>query len=607
MLGLNADLLKSWLRRTDALEKGLTRKDHFAHAIEQQLTLHLPAVLARLNEAEKRLLAESAHQRRLITAREFTAKYGGDCPMPKPYYGWREEVSLLLPFIHRGGYRDSEPPELIASLVDPLRALLPKPTGLKVRTVDQVPKAWPSEQQYEGGKLIRPIHVFEGERIAPAELGRVLRLIQGGKVKVTEATRRPTEATTRLVGEALVVPDFDLEMLAAHMRNEWDRKYYEAAGPVRAHAWPVLVQQCGWARAKAGALGLTDAGKDLLQQFTPEKFRAGVSRGLTNGDFDELNRINHIRGQSGNAKRHMSNPGLRKTVIAEALEPLPVGQWLKFEEARRLTEAAPESWDVLNSDRPALYFFEPQFGFITDNLGLGRQFLRAFFLESLATLGVLDVAFVYPHQLWPDLHDSLNGDLPFCGRYDGLLYVRLNPLGAYALGFTDQYDSRAEDKPKLFRVLPNRDLVLANGPLNPADRAALELLAVPASENVWTLDAERMLTHVESGGALQELRDFLESNAMDGLPESVQIFLAGLALKLGACRARRDAVLLEWADEALAQFIANSPGTNKLCFHAGGNRLVIPAENLAAFSRALKRLGFVLPRTTGTYSHERSR
>ncbi len=593
---LNADLLKGWLRRVGALDKTYTRKEHFARAIEQQLTLKLPEILARLSEAERNLLAESAHQRRLISVREFTARYGGTCPIPKAYYGWREEVSLLIAFIHRGGDHDAEPPDLIPSLIEPLRALLPKPCGLKAQTVETVPAAWPSERHHEGGDLIRPIHVFESERIAPAELARVLRLIQGGKVKVTDATRRPTDATTRLVGQALVVSDFDLEMIEAHKRDPWDREYYEAAGPVRAHAWPVLVQQCGWARSKGGLLTLTESGKNILQQFTPERHRAGVALLLANGDFDELNRVNHIRGQTGKAKQQMSDPGMRKTAIARALEAFPVGQWLKFEEARRLIEAAPESWDVLKSNFPALYFCELQYGCIYESAGINRQFLRAFLMESLAALGVLDIAYVYPHQLWPDLGGVWGtDDLHFCGRYDGLLYVRLNPLGACALGFTDHYDLRVEEKPKLFRVLPNHDLELASGPLNPADRAMLELLASPRGDKVWTLDIERILTHVETGGTFQELCDFLESNADEELPEDVHDFLADLEAKLGACRARREAVLLEWADESLAQFVATSAVASRLCFHAGQNRLVVPGEHLAAFSRAVKKLGFVLP------------
>jgi len=43
---------------------------------------------------------------------------------------------------------------------------------------------------------------------------------------------------------------------------------------------------------------------------------------------------------------------------------------------------------------------------------------------------------------------TLGGALPFCGRYDGLLYVRLNALGAYALGFAEHYELQAEESPK---------------------------------------------------------------------------------------------------------------------------------------------------------------
>jgi hypothetical protein len=49
------------------------------------------------------------------------------------------------------------------------------------------------------------------------------------------------------------------------------------------------------------------------------------------------------------------------------------------------------------------------------------------FLESLATLGLLDVAYVYPHHLWPEFSGHWGtDDLCFCGRYDGLLYARPN-------------------------------------------------------------------------------------------------------------------------------------------------------------------------------------
>lgn len=596
LLSLNLDVLKRWLKRVDVPLKGVTRKDQFVRLLEQQITLNLPEVLARLSPAEKHLLADSAHQGRLLSVREFTARYDMAYPEHTLYPQWGEAVSLLIPFIRLPDHWESGGPDLVSSLIEPLRSRLPKPPGLTVTTVETLPTHWEPDEETAADEPPRPLQVFEGERIAPFELGRVLRLIQGGRVKLTPKGGRPTDATTRLVARTLVVPEFDLEMPTEHRRQRWDADHYQAAGAVRAHAWPVLAQQCGWARQKGGSLTLTNAGRDILQRFTPEKYRQGVARCLEDDDFDELNRINHIRGQGGKAKRWVSKPGVRKPAITRALELLPVGRWASFNQACRLAEAAPEEWDILPDDVGVLYLCELQYGCISDVDGVNRQYLRAFLMETLATLGLLDIAYVPPHHLWPELGDGWGVDeLDFCGRYDGLLYVRLNPLGAHALGFADDYVMSAEEPPGLFRVLPNHDLVLAEGALNPADRAMLELLAVQNSDQVWHLDPGRTLGHVESGGSFSELSEYLESRAIGGIPETIRAFLSEIQGRLGACRSRQDAVLLEWKDEALARLIASSSGTREYCHHAGDNRVVVPAKNLAALTRALKQLGYVLP------------
>jgi hypothetical protein len=76
-----------------------------------------------------------------------------------------------------------------------------------------------------------------------------------------------------------------------------------------------------------------------------------------------------------------------------------------------------------------------------------------------------------------------------------------------------------------------------------------------------------------------------------------EIHLAPEALnrRIGAFRRSREAVLLEWEDENLARHLANEATTGALCHHAGDNRLVVAKSDLAAFRRALKPLGFVLP------------
>jgi hypothetical protein len=597
LMNLNTDLLKGWLRRMDISMTGFTRKEQFADLIESQIKGHLSATLERLSSVDRDFLAECVHQGRMISAAGFEAKYGVSCPQPTRHFSYRDKVQLLTPFIVREtSYDRVEQSHIAEDLVAPLRALLPAPTKVQARVAGHIPKTWENDRAYFSGGAERVVHTFEGERIGPAELDRVLRLVQGGKVKTTDSTKRPTEATAKLVSASLLELDFALEVPEAD-RTDFEKKYdYTACGFVRSHAWPVVLQQCGWAKARGGTLTLTDAGKDLLRQFDVERFRDGVDELLDDSEFDELQRINHIRGQSGKAKRWITEPSERKRAIVSAMAGFPVGEWLKFEEARRLIEASGEPWNIMEGDGGFLYFFDPQYGFICDDPGLRSQFLRAFMMETAATLGLVDIAYVYPHRRWPDLYGSLNGDLPFCGRYDGLLYVRINPLGAYVLGLSEGYDFRPAARQKLFRVLPNLDLVLDGQPLNPADRAGMELLAVPQSEAVWKLDSERILTHIEAGGSFASLREFLAANTASDIPENVTVFLDGLEAKFGACRSRRAAVLLEWAEPALAQLIATSSGFKRLCHYAGENRLVVPAENLSSFTRALKRLGYVLPR-----------
>lgn len=595
LMNLNGDLLKGWLKRAGISMKGYTRKDQFADLIENDLKQGLPAALGRMGQAERDFLAECVHRGQVISAATFSAKYGVACPQPSRYHSYRGDVEWLTPFIVREPtYNGVDLKSIPRDLVEPLRAVLPAPGKVQVRLSGTIPKTWTNDREGRGGGPQRTVHLFESERIGPAELDRVLRLVQGGKVKVTDATRRPTDATVRLVGGLLLEPDFSLECPQDHL-HEFERKYYTAAGAVRAHAWPVLIQQCGWAKAKGGALSLTDKGKELLRKFDGPKFRQGIDELLDDTEFDELHRINHIRGQTGKAKRWIIPPSIRKRTIVEAMKKLPVGEWVAFEEARRLVEASGEDWNVMHGQGGFLYFFDPYYGYIQDGAGLRSQYLRAFIMETVAPLGLVDITYVYPHSRWPDLYGSLNGDLPFCGRYDGLLHVRLNPLGAYALGFLENYEFRPDSRTGLFRVLPNLDLVLDGKPLNPADRAGLELVALPQSDAVWKLDAERILTHVESGGSFGSVREFLEANSESDIPENVQVFLSGLESKLGACLSRCPAVLLEWADHAQAQLISTSSGLRRLCHYAGENRVVVPSKNLSAFTRTLKRMGYVLP------------
>jgi hypothetical protein len=280
-----------------------------------------------------------------------------------------------------------------------------------------------------------------------------------------------------------------LPNLLAHCSETEKQLLAEAAhnrGPINPTAFRAkygvacpLPENPRWGSTKNLLLLLLDYqdGEDAALDSGPasmevSQFAAGIEAFLWDDDFDELNRVNHIRGQSGGGKRYLTPPTDRRPEIAESVAQWPVNQWITFDEAVRYLLATGHQFAVTDADH-TLYFGELQYGMLGGQGGqINRQYLRAFLFECLATLGLIDVAYVYPHHLWPELGDSWGIDeLSFCSRYDGLLYMRLNALGAYCLDATDAYQPAVPSEPRRGRVLPNREIALVDGQqLSPADR-----------------------------------------------------------------------------------------------------------------------------------------
>ena len=119
----------------------------------------------------------------------------------------------------------------------------------------------------------------------------VLRLVDAGKVRVSERTGRPSAATVRIIGEALWGGDFYPDR---EKRDKWE----ELPGPIKAHAWPMLIHAAKLARLKSGKLHLTPAGRKALAAPPHEIIKTLWQAWLKNAKTDELQRVSAIRGQT---------------------------------------------------------------------------------------------------------------------------------------------------------------------------------------------------------------------------------------------------------------------------------------------------------------------
>ena len=461
------------------------------------------------------------------------------------------------------------------------------------RAVSRRPRrASPIETAARNAPLVRR----DMERAARQDLLAVLRLIERGKVTVSATTRQASGASVRNI--AAMLCDGDFYDPAPEKKHTGEQKI----GPLRAFAWPWLVQVAKLAERRGTRLALTKAGRAALSAPPADTLRRLWQRWLGSTLLDEFSRIDAIKGQRGRARRTMTAASSRRAAIAEALEECPVGLWVHTGDFSRFMQASGDFDFSITRDPWQLYIAEAHYG----SLGyeghhgwhiLQERYLLCLLFEYAATLGLIDVAYTDPHGARWDYLDLWGADdLYFLSRYDGLHYFRLNPLGAYCLGVAETYEPGTPPTRASLTVLPNLRLKVAGAPLSGEERLVLETYATAESEEVWCLDRDKTLSAIESGHHANELRDFLTARDDQLLPEIVEGFLRNTLRRARALMPRGTALLIECVDADLAALLASHARTAKLCLRAGERHLAVKAESEDAFRKAVHKLGYGMPR-----------
>ncbi|HEX5995710.1 MAG TPA: hypothetical protein VFY84_11260, partial [Jiangellales bacterium] len=362
---------------------------------------------------------------------------------------------------------------------------------------------------------------------AHANLHAVLHLVAGGRLRCSETTRRPAAATVAAVADVLDGGDF------------------YPGEPIAAFAWPLLLQAGGLAELAGGRLQLTDRGRTALARPVAATIRQLWRSWVTTTVLDEFNRIDQVKGQR--AANVLTSVKTRRKAVAIALVGCPRDEWIAIDDLfatmRRKRETSPT---VARSERALwkLYLVDPQYGSLgyagfADWPILEGRYTLAVLFEYAATLGLIDVDYTAPAGARTDYHDNWGADdLDYLSRYDGLSGIRVNPLGACALGLTGDYQPPASTTvpERTLKVLPTLDIVAVGDP-TAADRLVLDAHAEHASDRVWTVRAHtrpQSLWRVgrRAGGGAESLVPRGVSGRAHGNPRSAS----------RACAATHDAV-----------------------------------------------------------------
>jgi hypothetical protein len=544
---------------------------------------------------------EAAHDPKGSLNRDrFIARHGRVPQFEKPdpntrdrwsdYYGHRRPTTLRL-FFPKG---DNLPTDLRALLL----TFVPPPAEFTLPTLPEPPatvtiswRGWSDSRSVRESEEV-PLRVRETAREALHDVRAVLRLVEAGRVRVSDKKKQPTAASMRALADVLQGGDF-------YTAEDQDERDYHPSHDlaIKAFAWPMIVQAAGLAQKTGDELELTPAGRKALSGPAPEVLRAAWKKWRVTNLLDEFSRVEAIKGQG---KGGLSALADRRRAVLDGLVACPAGAWFAVDDFFRFLRATDRDFTL--SHRPhELYIAEHYYG----NLGdvgddlwyiLQGRYILAVLFEYAATLGLIDVGYLAPQGARDDYTGRWGTDeYEYLSRYDGLKYVRINALGAWLLGQAERYEPPAPVVERVLQVLPNLEVVVRQPPLAPSDRLVLERFAEPQSEGVWRLTADKAPPVLEEGGALDELEEFLAARSAEALPQPVQVFLADLRRRAGRLRDLGLARLVECADAGLARELAADPQLRGKAWPAGERWLVFRTEDEAAVRKALKRLGHVLP------------
>ena len=561
------------------------RKEALVASIVQQMSgAALLSVWDQLDPCQRLAVGEATHDAHgIFDGARFAAKYG-----QRPVfhhtrgtlgYQSRGAMTVIGLFLYPAGELHVLPTDLRTRL----KSFVPVPAPNTLATVAALPEA-----EADG----MPMTVRSTAPDALHDVVVMLRAADQNVIAVSDKTRLPGAAAIRLVASKLAGGDF-YELAAPN--DEWEQQ----VGPIKALAWPLLLQAGGLAQLNGTKLGLTPAGVKALHEAPADVVRGIWRKWLTSTLLDEFSRVDEIKGQKGKG-RGMSATAPRRAVVAAALQRCPLDTWVSVDEWSRFIEAQGYPLEICH-DLFNLYIGDPNYGSLSYNGApkwnlLQLRYLLCVLFEYCATLGMIDVAYQSPHDARWDFGEQWGtDDMTFLSRYDGLMYFRLTTLGAYCLGMSTSYTPVARAATCTLTVQASLQVSVTAGTLSDDEVLMLDNWAIQEDGLGWRLDREKTIAAIERGHDAAQLEAFLQARDSQPLPVQVESFLRTCNKHGKAMKVLATSLLIECVDQDTADLIAAHKDTARLCMRAGERHLVVRLDQEGKFRKATRLLGYGIP------------
>lgn len=552
-----------------------------------------------MDDLSRKAVASAYHHGGQFVADAFIAQYGRlpDRQQASRYY-YSPMPALVDLFFSEEGM-------LLPELMDLLAPLVPPPEPFQVQGAPELPAASAAVK----GPL-KGVTVAETEQAGWHDLLLFLQLVDQRDVKFAADGDKLTAGSVATLLDYLLHGDFySPDHLEPKMRlrrpgveravKAKDKAKSEDA--IRPFGLAAFARGAGLV-TDSGHGALTERGRAFLSTQDPELLLEAFETWTTQSNFDEITRIKAIRGLRSRGIR-LTEPGMRRERIIEALSWCPAGVWIDIAEFYRGIKVWRFDFDIEAGGIEKLYVgyryggggYYEAWASERDMWALvNGLYINAVLWEYLAVIGAIDIAYVPPDEVKLAAQPYSDYDAEYFSRYDGLLFFRINPLGAFLFGQAGDYRSPAAAEGPLLAVDAGLLVTLLDpARLMPVVKAQLEQVAVPEGEASYRLDAQKLLLALEQGSDAGALADFLVRHS-GALPPEVSAWLQQVAQDARAFSVGGQMLRIRAARDDLVQLVLADAELGKFSQQLGARTLVIPAAREARFRARLRELGYGL-------------
>jgi len=568
------DDLKKFVKLLNGSSK-LTRKDQMVVFLIDELLS--PAKLRghwqRLDALSQKAVAAAYHNDGAFLAGAFVAQYGAEPERPKKDWYWTREPILFDLFVFR-----SQIPEDMLPL---LGEIVPPPERFQVTGLSEAPKNVLNFNEAQ------PLFQADTEEAGLHDLAVYLRMLDQGQISLSASSAKLTPASVQKLYDNLLQGDF-LPRPAKLQQDE----------TIRPFGLNIFTQAAGLTSASYGGSKLTKQGKAFLQTQDPALLLEAFETWTNQGSFDELTRLEAVKGQKSKGIR-LSKPGTRRVAIVEALSWCPTHVWIALDDFYRALKIWHFDFTLEEGFEQKLYV-----GYGREVLDYGWAdiagqwlltkglYINAVLWEYLGSIGALDLLYLHPEDANFPATAHYHDDESF-SRYDGLKYFRINPLGAYLLGQADSYERTHAAAEALFTITPDLQITLCNpAALTPNLHSQLVQIAQDAGNGRYQLDTQLLLTALEEGADLAALTAFLTENSAGPLPTAVKTWLEQVDTNSRAFTRGTQAVFVKARSAELIQQVLADPALSKFCHALDAKTLVVIANKEKTLRNRLKEWGY---------------